>query len=58
MNTQTCKYTCAHTLMHTGRLQVSPDIEIRWQGGHRNCKLDETQYFPNNKKKESGAAVG
>lgn len=37
--------------MHTGTLQVSTDIEIRWQGGHRNCKLDETQYFPNNRKK-------
>lgn len=48
----------AQTLIHTRGLQVSPDIEIRWQGGHRICKLDETQYFPNNKKKDSGSAVG
>ncbi len=49
-NMHSSKRTHTHTLIHTGRLQVSPDMEIRWQGGHRNCKLDETQYFPNNKK--------
>jgi len=41
--------THTHTNTHTYTHTVSPDIEIRWQGGHRNCKLAEIQYFPNNK---------